>query len=87
DKKKALKEETKPQDTFGGERYPRRSNTKYCKHYKTNTNTTEDCYSHQAKEVDESMVFYAQKKNDDDTRYQEYQEYQEYLKAKQAYLA
>ncbi|CAG8849141.1 44378_t:CDS:2, partial [Gigaspora margarita] len=33
DKKKALKEEIKPQDTFGGERYPRRSNTKYCKHF------------------------------------------------------
>ncbi|CAG8856225.1 22720_t:CDS:1, partial [Gigaspora margarita] len=61
DKKKALKEETKPQDTFGGGRYPRRNNTKYCKHCKTNTHTTEDCYSHRAKEVDEPMVFYAQK--------------------------
>ncbi|CAG8846638.1 7595_t:CDS:1, partial [Gigaspora margarita] len=46
DKKKAIKEDTKPQDTFGGGRYPRRSNTKYCKHCKTNTHTTEDCYSH-----------------------------------------
>ncbi|CAG8849963.1 45107_t:CDS:2 [Gigaspora margarita] len=52
DKKKALKEETKPQDTFGGGRYPRRSNTKYCKHCKTNTHTTEDY---------KPMVFYAQK--------------------------
>ncbi|CAG8640626.1 26976_t:CDS:2, partial [Gigaspora margarita] len=86
DKKKAIKEDTKPQDTFGGGRYPRRSNTKYCKHCKTNTYTTEDYYSHQAKKVDEPMVFYAQK-NNNDTGYQEYQEYQEYLKAKQAYLA
>ncbi|CAG8854565.1 39369_t:CDS:2, partial [Gigaspora margarita] len=85
DKKKALKEEIKPQDTFGGGRYTRKSNTKYCKHCKTNTHTTEDYYSHQAQEVDEPMVFYTQKRND--TGYQEYQEYQEYLKAKQAYLA
>ncbi|CAG8842793.1 13186_t:CDS:2, partial [Gigaspora margarita] len=76
DKKKAVKEDTKPQDTFGGGRYPRRSNTKYCKHCKTNTHTTEDFYN--AKTIDEE---------NNDTEYQEYQEYQEYLKAKQAYLA
>ncbi|CAG8854998.1 32958_t:CDS:1, partial [Gigaspora margarita] len=61
DKKKAIKEETKPQDTFGEGRYSRRSNTKYCKHCKTNTHTTKDYYSHRAKEVNEPIVFYAQK--------------------------
>ncbi|CAG8820869.1 35701_t:CDS:2, partial [Gigaspora margarita] len=76
DKKKVIKEDTKPQDTFGGGRYPRRSNTKYCKHCKTNTHTTEDFYN--AETINEE---------NNDTGYQEYQEYQEYLKAKQAYLA
>ncbi|CAG8847558.1 33154_t:CDS:2, partial [Gigaspora margarita] len=76
DKKKAIKEDTKPQDTFGGGKYSRRSNTKYCKHCKTNTHTTEDFYN--AETIDEE---------NNDTGYQEYQEYQEYLKAKQAYLA
>ncbi|CAG8825492.1 422_t:CDS:1, partial [Gigaspora margarita] len=46
DKKKAIKEETKPQDIFGGGRYPRWSNTKYCKYCKTNTHTTKDYYSY-----------------------------------------
>ncbi|CAG8719614.1 35863_t:CDS:2 [Gigaspora margarita] len=46
---------------FGEGKYPRRSNTKYCKHYTTNTHTKEDCYLHRAKEVDEPIVFYAQK--------------------------
>src|SRR5260364_22980 len=83
DKKKAIKEDTKPQDTFGGGRYPRRNNTKYCKHCKTNTHTTEDCYSHRAKEVDEPMVFYAQKSK----RPQRNNNYRNNYRRKQVYSA
>ncbi|CAG8838285.1 30736_t:CDS:2, partial [Gigaspora margarita] len=80
-------------------RYPKQDKSKFFKHYKTYFYNTEDCYSYQVQEVDETMSSIFRKINTNNLNDLEitttkasteannkYQGYQEYLKAKQAYF-